>query len=381
MWRNFASNALTLGIVALILLFGLITWGQREFKQLGPLSETLFFEVPRGASLIRVSNALEQAGAISNARIFRIGAQYTGKAEDLKFNNYELPAGASMEMILDIITQASAPTFRYIGQYTISVNESEMRLRERQDGELVEIAAFDYTDEVLPAAYTELVADNVPIAYRVTVAEGTTVWSVFDALERADFLSGDLPEDRPLEGSLAPDTYEVSKGSSRADVIRRMELAQEAILAEAWALRDEDLPIATPEEALILASIIEKETGVAAERGQVASVFVNRLRRGIRLQTDPTVIYGITNGEGVLGRGIRRSELRRSTPYNTYVIDGLPPTPIANPGRASIEAALNPDETPFIFFVADGTGGHAFAVTLQEHNANVAKWRQIERQN
>jgi UPF0755 protein len=152
------------------------------------------------------------------------------------------------------------------------------------------------------------------------------------------------------------------------------------VLAEEWAERAPDLPYASPEEALIMASIVEKETGIAEERRQVASVFVNRLRKGMRLQTDPTVIYGVTNGEGVLGRGLRQSELRRETPYNTYVIPALPPTPIANPGRLSIEAALNPDDTPFIFFVADGTGGHAFAVTLEDHNANVVKWRAIEAQ-
>ena len=153
---------------------------------------------------------------------------------------------------------------------------------------------------------------------------------------------------------------------------------QEQILADAWANRQDGLPLASPEEVLILASIIEKETSVPDERRMVSSVFVNRLNRGMRLQTDPTVIYGITEGRGVLGRGIRASELRAETPWNTYVIDGLPPTPIANPGRAAIEAALNPEDTALIYFVADGTGGHAFAETLDAHNRNVARWRQIE---
>jgi UPF0755 protein len=157
-----------------------------------------------------------------------------------------------------------------------------------------------------------------------------------------------------------------------------MASAQDAILAAAWEARAPGLPLNSPEEALILASIIEKETAVAEERRVVASVFVNRLNRGMRLQTDPTVIYGITQGQGILGRGLRQSELRRETPWNTYVIPALPPTPIANPGRASIEAALNPEQTDFVFFVADGTGGHVFAKTLAEHNANVAKWRKIE---
>ena len=157
-----------------------------------------------------------------------------------------------------------------------------------------------------------------------------------------------------------------------------MEASQTERLAAAWEDRSDGLPYETPEEALIMASIVEKETGVAAERPQVASVFVNRLEAGMRLQTDPTVIYGITNGQGVLGRGIRQSELRAETPYNTYVITGLPPTPIANPGLASIEAALHPANTDYLFFVADGSGGHAFAETLEEHNRNVAKWREIE---
>jgi len=149
-------------------------------------------------------------------------------------------------------------------------------------------------------------------------------------------------------------------------------------MADLWASRAEGLPYKSPEEALVMASIVEKETGVPDERGVVAAVFVNRLRQGMRLQTDPTVIYGVTKGQGVLGRGLRRSELSAPTRWNTYVIDGLPPTPIANPGRASIEATLNPPDSPYIYFVADGTGGHAFASTLDEHNANVRKWRQIE---
>ena len=169
-----------------------------------------------------------------------------------------------------------------------------------------------------------------------------------------------------------------ARGTERGALIAEMTERQAAILAEAWAARAEGLPYDTPEEALIMASIIEKETSIPEERGRVASVFINRLQQGMRLQTDPTVIYGITKGEGVLGRGLRQSELRRETPWNTYVIDGMPPTPIANPGREAIFAAVNPDTTDYIFFVADGTGGHAFAETLDEHNENVARWRAIE---
>ena len=202
-------------------------------------------------------------------------------------------------------------------------------------------------------------------------------WQIVDALKKADFLQGSL-ETVPPEGSLAPGGYEVERGTERGTVIAEMTEKQAAILAEAWAARAEGLPYDTPEEALIMASIIEKETGIAEERGQVASVFINRLQQGMRLQTDPTVIYGVTKGEGVLGRGLRQSELRRETPYNTYVIDGLPPTPIANPGLEAIKAAVNPEQTDYLFFVADGTGGHAFAQTLDQHNENVARWRAIE---
>ncbi len=170
----------------------------------------------------------------------------------------------------------------------------------------------------------------------------------------------------------------VNAGYSRSELLSEMAKRQENILSTAWEERPLGLPYASPEEALIMASIVEKETAVAEERETVASVFVNRLETGMRLQTDPTVIYGVTRGEGVLDRGLRRSELDRETPWNTYQIDGLPPTPIANPGRAAIRAALNPAQTDYYFFVADGTGGHAFAETLEEHNANVARWREIE---
>ena len=209
------------------------------------------------------------------------------------------------------------------------------------------------------------------------MAEGVTSWQVVDVLKAVEVLEGEI-DGIPPEGTLAPNSYEVQTGGDRQALIDRMTSAQAAILEAAWQDRDDDLPYDSPAEALIMASIIEKETGVPDERTQVASVFVNRLRRGMRLQTDPTVIYGITNGEGVLGRGLRRSELDRVTPYNTYAIDGLPPTPIANPGKAAIEAAMQPASTDFVYFVADGTGGHAFATTLAEHNSNVAKWRQIE---
>jgi UPF0755 protein len=177
---------------------------------------------------------------------------------------------------------------------------------------------------------------------------------------------------------LLPETYAFTRGKSRDGLIEEMQRAQKKVLDELWETRAADLPLTSREEAVILASIVEKETGIASERPQIAAVFVNRLKKGMRLESDPTIIYGLTKGEP-LGRGLRLSEIRSDTPYNTYVIRGLPPTPIANPGRASIEAVLHPATSEAVFFVADGSGGHAFAETLEEHNRNVTKWRQVER--
>jgi UPF0755 protein len=379
MWKSIASNFLTVLIVALFAAGGVIGWGQSQYKSEGPLTQSIFFEVPRGASLRSVSEKLEAQGAVSNAAIFRVGSEYAGKAQDLKFGNYEIPAGASMAEIIDIVTAGGPSTFRFVATYLIRNNGAELRFRERTPGTGEEVVLAEFkAGEPLPAAYTDAVVAETPIVYRVSVAEGLTSWQIVEGLKGADFLEGEVPE-VPAEGALAPDTYEVSRGANRGEILERMAAAQTRILDAAWEARADGLPLESKEEALILASIVEKETGVPEERRQVASVFINRLNQGMRLQTDPTVIYGITLGEGNgLGRGIRQSELRRRTPYNTYVIDGLPPTPIANPGRLAIEAALNPDDTPYIFFVADGTGGHAFAVTIADHNRNVAEWRKIE---
>jgi UPF0755 protein len=379
MWKHVAANGLSLLIVLAIGLAVAVGWGQRQWTAEGPLDEAIFFEVPRGASLRAVSEDLAEAGAVTSAMIFRLGTEYADQAGDLRFGSYEIPAGASMETVLEIVTAGGPSSFRYAATYVLRIEGTgELRLRERVPGtgEIVELATFSY-EEGVPELYSDLVANEQITVYRVAIPEGLTSWQIVEGLNQADFLTGEVV-DIPAEGSLAPDTYEVRRGDDRNDLLARMRASQEAILAEVWEGRVEGLPIETPEEALILASIIEKETSVPDERRQVSSVFVNRLNRGMRLQTDPTVIYGVTNGRGVLGRGIRQSELRDENPWNTYVIDGLPPTPIANPGRAAIEAAVNPDTTPYIFFVADGTGGHAFSETLEEHNRNVAIWRQIE---
>ena len=378
MWRSIASNALTLFIVILVAMAALVAWGRNEFFAPGPLAAPICLEVERGASLSAVSRTLEQRGAISDARIFRIGAEYADRAGDLKFGSYTVPAGASMAQVLEAITTSGRSTCGRDLNFRIGVTRADVVLSELDlaTNTYAEVVRFDAGATPLPPEYLD-VSDDPALVLRITVAEGVTSWQIVDALKKADFLQGAL-ETVPPEGSLAPGGYEVERGTQRSALIASMTAKQASILAAAWEARAADLPYDTPEEALIMASIIEKETGVPDERGRVASVFVNRLRQGMRLQTDPTVIYGLTKGEGALGRGLRQSELRRETPYNTYVINGLPPTPIANPGAEAIKAAVNPDETDYLFFVADGTGGHAFATTLEEHNRNVAAWRKIE---
>lgn len=321
--RHVAANTLTLLILALVIGFGIVTWAQSELREAGPLSAPVRFEVERGEGLASVSRKLAEKGVISNASLFRVAARYTSRDSGLRFGEYEFPAGASME---DVLNQ---------------LNEGGNVIRQ------------------------------------IIVPEGWTSWQVVEALKARDDLAGEIVE-TPPEGSLAPSGYDYQRGDTRESLLTRMMDEQERILAEAWASRDPDLPLDTPEELLILASIVERETGVEAERPRVAGVFVNRLRQGMRLQTDPTVIYGITKGQGGLGRGLTASELVTATPYNTYVVTGLPPTPIANPGRAAILAAANPEASDLLYFVADGSGGHAFAETLQQHNANVAAWRRIE---
>ncbi len=325
MMRHVAANTLTVLILGLLLVFGLITWGQQQFRRPGPLEAPLRFDVARGEGMAAVADRLEAEGAIRNASVFRIGARYADLDAGLRFGEYEFPAGASMEEILR------------------QLNAGGNVLR------------------------------------RIVVPEGWTSWQVVEALNAREDLSGAVAE-APPEGRLAPAGYDYHNGEDRQAILDRMEAEQDRLLAEAWEGRDPDLPVATPEELLTLASIVEKETGIAEERELVAGVFVNRLRRGMRLQTDPTVIYGITKGEGTLGRGLRASELAAATPYNTYVIGGLPPGPIANPGREALLAAAHPAATDFLYFVADGSGGHVFARTLEEHNANVMQWRRLEAQ-
>lgn len=383
MWRHIASNFLTVSILILIAAAAAVAWGQRQYTQAGPLTGPICFRVEPNTSFTRAAGNLAEAGAITSEYIFRTGADYESKTDELKAGAFLLPEGASMAEIVSAVTTSGRDTCGTQVVFRIGILDADIRMRQLNLETLnyVEVARFDALEGEAPAEYVEFAQDD-SVEFRIVLAEGVTSWQVNEALKRADFLTGEV-EEVPAEGTLAPDSYEVRRGADRAQLFSRMQERQTIILADAWGNKAEDVPYASPEEALIMASIVEKETAVADERRQVASVFVNRIRQGMRLQTDPTVIYGVTQGRGSLGRGLRQSELRGETPYNTYIIDGLPPTPIANPGRAAIEAALNPDTTDYLFFVADGTGGHAFAETLTEHNENVARWREIEaeRQN
>ena len=378
MWRNIASNALTVFVVGLFLLGGLMTLLKSQYYSPGPLVQAMCLKGDAGSSMSKVAVQLGEVGAVSSKRLFHIGVDYTGKAGDLKAGNFLISGGASMAQIADQITTNGRNTCGIEVIYRVGVTSTTVLVRELDPttNSYVEVVRFNPAVDTIPEVYSRVVVlDDTRV--RVALAEGTTSWQIVKALKSINILNGDILE-VPLEGSLAPDSYEIKTGDMRFDVLSKMAVAQDLRLSEVWARRDENTPVKTIGELLILASIIEKETGVSDERFQVASVFVNRLNKGMPLQTDPTVIYGITMGKGPLGRGLRKSELRRDTPWNTYVNRGLPPTPIANPGLASLQAALAPMDTDYIFFVADGTGGHAFAVTLKEHNQNVVAWRKIE---
>lgn len=296
----------------------------REAASPGPTLENTVVMLKPGSSVARIADELQKAGVIRYAELFTIVVRLRGAQNDIKAGEFEIPAGAS---VMDVIN---------------------------------------------------ILIDGKSILYNFTAPEGLTTAQILRMIRDEDKLTGDITLE-PGEGELLPETYAFTRGESRDAVIRRMMKAQDALIDQLWDKRAMELPFSTPEEAVILASIVEKETSVPEERPRIAAVFVNRLKRGMRLESDPTIIYGLTGG-APLERGLRQSELRKSTPYNTYVIRGLPPTPIANPGRAAIEAVLHPADTNDLFFVADGSGGHAFAATVSEHERNVAAWRQIEQQ-
>ncbi len=304
----------------------------------GPGARDAVFVVERGASGGQIGAALEREGLITDDLLFRIANRLYASGAPLQAGEYSIPAGASVREIVELMARGAA------------------------------------------------------VQHALTFPEGITVASALRIIAEAEVLTGDMPEEPPPEGSLLPETYHVARGMARAALIQQMRDAHDRVLDEVWEGRDQSLPVTAPEQLVIIASIVERETGVARERPLVAAVVYNRLRRPMRLEMDSTIIYGVcrqfpdrcSDGRLVNAAGqrrtIRQSEIELNTGYNTYRIDGLPPTPIANPGRAALEAAANPAQSNAIFFVADGSGGHVFTATIAEHNAAVERWRVIESQ-
>ena len=284
-------------------------------------NEAAVFGIETGSPLPLIAQRLESESFISNKYVFRFGVQLFGNAGRLKAGEFRIPTRSSMYRIMQVLTEGQA------------------------------------------------------VLHSVTIPEGLSNIQIFNLLSYSPLLEGDITR-TPSEGSLLPETYYFPRGSSRDALIRQMEKAMRQTLDQLWEKRAPNLPLKSQEEAVVLASIVEKETGIAAERSLVASVFINRLNKNMRLQSDPTIIYGLKKGE-VLGRPIRKSEIKKPTAHNTYVIRGLPPTPIANPGRLALAATLNPAMTEYLYFVANGTGGHVFAKTLAAHNKNVKNWRRM----
>jgi len=270
-----------------------------------------------------------------------------------------------LEVIASKLTRAGVLSVPLVFRLGARLTGADKRLRAGE---------YAFAARISPRQTVALLESGKTVVRRLTVVEGLTTAEIIAQLRATDGLEGDLGP-LPMEGTLLPETYHFSFGDTRPAIVERMAEAMRAALDDAWAARNRELPLKAPESVLILASIIEKETAVPQERARVAGVFINRLRKGMKLQSDPTVVYGLTKGKGPLGRPLTRVDLRTPSPYNTYLIAGLPPTPISNPGLASITAALNPARTDDLYFVADGSGGHVFARTLSEHNRNVARWR------
>lgn len=321
----FMHALMTLLLVGVIGLTGMFYFVRSQFDQPGPLNYATVVVIPRGEGVSAIADRLEREGVIADRRIFVASSLYFRATDKLKAGEYAIKKNASIREVLDTLVEGKA------------------------------------------------------ILYSVSVPEGLTTWQVIERLKTTQELTGPVTVS-PAEGTLLPDTYRFAKGTSRDELLARMQSEQEKFVDKVWPTRASDIPVKTKQEAIILASIVERETGRADERQRVAAVFTNRLRSRMRLESDPTIIYGLTGGKGSLGRGILRSEMEQTTPYNTYRIPALPPTPISNPGRAALEATLRPAKTKDLFFVADGTGGHVFAEKFDEHLKNVAKWRIVEKE-
>ncbi len=322
-FMNFVvTSAMFAVIVAGVALFV----GKREFDGPGPSTTTTNFMVRPNTGVVEIADQLERRGLISDSRIFRIGVRAYDKGGVLKAGEYEIKAGASMRDIMELLESGKS------------------------------------------------------VLASLTIPEGLTVEQAFQRIAQHDGLTGDMPAEMPPEGSLIADTQRFTRGATRQQIIDKMVADQKRLVESIWNRRVSGLPLADIDEFVTLASIVEKETGIADERSRVAAVFINRLNKGMRLQSDPTILYGLFGGKGrPADRPIYQSDIDKPTPYNTYIVNGLPPGPIANPGRESLEAVANPSKTEDLYFVADGTGGHVFAATLDEHNENVARWRAVQK--
>jgi len=320
-------NFIVSSIVLILLAGGVVLYvGKRAFETAGPAENNETVLIKPQTSVSEIADTLERRGLISDARIFQIGLRAYGNEGSLKAGEYEVKARSSMHEIMELLKSGKS------------------------------------------------------VFYSLTIPEGLTVEQAFQRIATHEALTGEMPASMPKEGMLAADTQRFTRGTTRQQIIDKMLADQKKLVQSVWDRRVSDLPIANIDEFMTLASIVEKETGKGDERSRVASVFINRLNKGMRLQSDPTIIYGLFGGKGKPSdRPIYQSDIEKPTPYNTYTIDGLPPTPIANPGRAALEAVANPSKTEDLYFVADGTGGHVFATTLEEHNENVARYREIEK--
>ncbi|MCC6948651.1 MAG: endolytic transglycosylase MltG [Bradyrhizobiaceae bacterium] len=320
------GNAILTGIVLLIIAAGAALYvGKEMFEAPGPLDRERTVVIPRASGIRDIAELLRRERIIDRPFVFVLGAMASQATGNLKAGEYLFDANVSMREVLDTLVEGRS------------------------------------------------------IQHQVTIPEGLTSEQIVQRLMESDVLTGEIGE-IPQEGTLLPETYKVVRGTTRQQLIARMTAAHRRLVQETWERRAPDLPVKTVQEFITLASIVEKETGKADERTRVASVFINRLNRRMRLQSDPTIIYGLAGGKGSLGRPLTRDDVERPTPYNTYAIDGLPPGPIANPGRASLEAVANPSRTKELYFVADGSGGHVFAATYDDHLKNVARWRQYQKE-
>lgn len=316
---------LVAALLALLLAGGIAAYGYRSFTAPGPSVEPTTVVVPSGTSVAGIAERLAAAAVIEDPLLFRIGARLFAETRPLQAGEYLFPAGVS------------------------------------------------------PRAAMQQMIEGRRVQRRITIAEGLTNREILDLLAAEPALAGELPDAEALreQGQFLPETYFFILGDQRAEILERMRKAMIAALDELWPGRATDLPFKSPRDAVILASIVEKETGIARERPRIAAVFFNRLRIGMPLQSDPTVIFTLTEGKASLGRLLTRADLTVESPFNTYVVNGLPPAPITNPGRPAIAAVLQPATSAELYFVADGSGGHVFATTMEEHLKNVAAWRKI----